>query len=122
MSLRLAVARDQGVDESTADKIDRYERSDLSERHKVGLRVADALLTLPGSIDAELRHQAREHFSDAELVELTLDVMKWSYQKVAVALGTDAEVTPGRLTDLRFGSDGRPSTEHAPSGLGQGRG
>ena len=33
--------------------------------------------------------------------------MKWNYQKVAVALGTDDEVTPGQLTDLVFDADGR---------------
>ena len=45
-----------------------------------------------------------------ELVELTLDVMKWNYQKVSVALGTDAEVKPGELADLTFDEDGRPVT------------
>lgn len=35
--------------------------------------------------------------------------MKWSYQKVPVALGTNDEVKPGRLTDLAFDDDdGRP--------------
>ncbi|MCW2615322.1 MAG: hypothetical protein JWN08_2316 [Frankiales bacterium] len=34
--------------------------------------------------------------------------MKWSYQKVAVALGTHAEVVPGQLCDLRFDADGDP--------------
>ena len=43
-----------------------------------------------------------------ELLELTLDVMKWNYQKVPVALGIDAEVRPGELTELRFDAGGRP--------------
>ena len=42
----------------------------------------------------------------APLVELTLDVMKWNYQKVPVALGTDPEVVPGELTELVFDRDG----------------
>ena len=96
------------MDEVTAAKLDRYETSDLAERHKVALRVADALMTQPGAIDAELRAQARHWFSREELVELTLDVMKWNYQKVSVALGTDAEVKPGELADLEFDGDGRP--------------
>jgi len=33
--------------------------------------------------------------------------MKWSYQKVPVALGTDVEVVSDELTDLVFGADGR---------------
>src|SRR5262249_24970162 len=109
MSLRLAVARQQGLDEAMAAKVDRYEASDLAERHKVALRLADALMTLPGSISAELREQARGHFSEEELVELTLDGMKWNYQKVPVALGTDEEVKRGELTELAFDADGRPT-------------
>ena len=42
----------------------------------------------------------------SELTELALDVMKWSYQKFAVALGVDAEIKPGELTDLIFDADG----------------
>ena len=91
-----------------AGLVDDYESSDLAERHKVALRVADAMMTQPGWISRELRSEVHEHFSDQEILELTLDVMKWNYQKVAVALGIDAEVTPGQLTDLHFDSDGRP--------------
>ena len=91
-----------------AAKVDRYETSDLPERHKVALRLADAMMTQPGSITAELRGEAYEHFSQAEVLELTLDVMKWNYQKVPVALGIDAEVRPGELAELRFDASGRP--------------
>ena len=107
MSLRLAVAKEHGFDEAMAERVDRHESSDLADRHKVALRLADALMTLPGSISPSLRELAHQHFSAEELLELTLDVMKWNYQKVAVALGTDDEVTPGKLTDLVFDADGR---------------
>src|SRR6478672_6612983 len=107
MSLRLAVARQQGLDEAMAAKVDRYEASDLPEAHKVALRLADALMTQPGWISDELRRQAHEHFSAEQILELTLDVMKWNSQKVSVALGTDREVRPGQLTDLYFDADGR---------------
>jgi len=108
MSLRLAVAKQHGFDENMADEVDHYESSDLAERHKVALRVADALMSQPGSISPQLRSQVQEYFSEPEILELTLDVMKWNYQKVSVALGIDAEVTPGQLTDLHFDSTGRP--------------
>jgi hypothetical protein len=72
--------------------------------------VADALMTQPGAITEELAAQARRCFSRDELVELTLDVMKWNYQKVSVALGTDAEVKPGELADLIFDEEGRAVT------------
>ena len=91
-----------------ARKVERYETSDLEDRHKAALRVADALMTSPGGIGDDLRAEVRRHFSDREIVELTLAVMKWNYQKVLVALGADAEVAPGRITDLSFDDDGNP--------------
>ena len=110
MSLRLAVATQQGLDETMAAKVDRYETSDLSERHKVALRIADAMMTQPG-LDQRRSFAARRTSTSAgtELLELTLDVMKWNYQKVPVALGVDAEVRPGELAELRFDASGRPS-------------
>jgi len=63
-------------------------------------------MTQPGSIDEHLRGELRRHFTDEQLVELTVDVMKWNYQKVPVALGLDDEVQPGELTDLVFDADG----------------
>ena len=89
-----------------AAKVERYEGSDLAEPHKAALRLADALMTQPGDITAALAAQLREHFTEAQILELTLDVMKWNYQKVPVALGTDDDVRPGELTDLVFDADG----------------
>ncbi len=64
------------------------------------------MMTQPGQIDADLSEELRKHFTDDQIVELTLDVMKWNYQKVAVALRVDVEVVPGELTDLVFDADG----------------
>ena len=63
-------------------------------------------MTQPSGLSAEAIGDLRAHFSDDELVELTLDVMKWNYQKVSVATGTDFEVVPGELPDLLFDEDG----------------
>jgi hypothetical protein len=104
--VRLAVARQEGLDETAAAKVDRYEASDLDERQKAALRLTDALMTQPGAISDELITELRSHFSDDELLELTVDVMKWNYQKVPVSLGVDDEVRPGELTDLLFDEDG----------------
>ena len=60
----------------------------------------------PAGISTELRTRLRQHYSREQLIELALDVMKWSYQKVPVALGVDREVAPGQLTDLVFDDDG----------------
>ena len=70
------------------------------------MALADALMTQPGNIDATLTEELRRHFTDEQILELTLDVMKWNYQKVSVALGVDAEVRPGELTDLIFDDQG----------------
>ena len=89
-----------------AAKVERYEASDLSEAHKVALRLADALMTQPNDITPALAAGLRVHFSDEQILELTLDVMKWNYQKVTVALRTDDEVRPGELVDLVFDEAG----------------
>ena len=95
-SLRTASALRDGADEAMFDKIDRFESSDLDEKHKVALRLTDAIVTQPASITAELVEQAHRHFSDAQLVELCLDVMRNAANKVAVAFGADEpHVTEG---------------------------
>jgi alkylhydroperoxidase family enzyme len=75
-----------------ADKVPLYELSDLPERQKVALRLADAFIAGPGSIGDGLRTQLREHWSDEEILELMLDICSWSLQKVQVCLALDAPV------------------------------
>lgn len=65
-------------------------------------------MSQPAALAAAVVDELRDHFTPAELVELTLDIMKWNYQKVPVALGVDREVRPGELTDLVFDRDGNP--------------
>ena len=97
----MAVAKQEGLDEPTIAKIERYEQSDLSDRHKAALRMADALMTRPGDLSDEVVTDLKRHFTDEQLVELTLDVMKWNYQKVSVVLGIDVEVVAS-FADQRF--------------------
>lgn len=89
-----------------AAKVQRYEQSDLPDHQKAALRLADAMMTQPGWITAELRSELRRHFTDDQLIELTVDVMKWNYQKVPVSLGLDDVVRPGELVDLVFDEQG----------------
>lgn len=100
------VARQQGLDEATIAKVKDHQRSDLEPKHRAALALADALMTQPSSISAELRAELHQHFTEEQLVEITLDVMKWNYQKVSVALGSDDEMIPGELADLVFDDDG----------------
>jgi hypothetical protein len=63
-------------------------------------------MTVPATLADEVVEALHAHFDDEQLLELTLDVMKWNHQKVAVALGLDDEVRPGELSDLRFDANG----------------
>ena len=84
----------------------------LTAAQKVAIELADALMTRPGDIDGTLRQRLHTHFRREQIIELTLDVMKWNYQKIPVALGVDPEVVPGSLADLVFDEHGdwvRPS-------------
>ena len=86
---------------------------ELTGGQSAALELADAMMDDPAGVSPELRERLEAHFSTEQIVELCLDVMKWSYQKVAVALGVDREVVPGELTDLSFDADGnwiRPTT------------
>ena len=88
-SLRLDEARDAGADDSVLAQIDHFETSDLTERHKVALRLVDAVIWRPSDIGDELVQQVHAHFTDEEIAELLLDITKWSTQKIHVTLGTD---------------------------------
>jgi alkylhydroperoxidase family enzyme len=95
-STRSVKALDAGADEAMFDKIDHYERSDLAESHKVALRLTDAIITQPGEIDPQLVAQVHQYFTPPQVIEIVLDVMRNSCQKVAVALAVDdPHVTSG---------------------------
>lgn len=88
-SLRLADAREMGATDDVLDAIDHYETSDLSERHKVALRIVDAFIWRPSEMSDSLVDQAHAFFTQDELAEMLLDITKWSTQKIHVCLGTD---------------------------------
>lgn len=104
--MRGAVAQQHGLNEIMAAKAHGYDQTDLPVAQKLALRLADALMTQPRDIDKLLRNDLQQHYSVDQVIELTLDVMKWNYQKVAVALAVDVEVRPGQLTDLVFDEQG----------------
>jgi hypothetical protein len=106
MSLRLAVAREAGMSETTDEKVQRYEQSDLPERQKILLRLADAIVTYPRGLSDELRHQLHASFTPAEIVEVMLDVASWSQQKALVALDIDKPVVESGHAGLGFDEAG----------------
>ena len=90
-SLRETTALDAGGSETLYGDIEHFEASAvLTDRQKAALRYADALIWSPGHIDRGVAAGVRTHFSDAEAVELTFDVMRNASNKVAVALAGDA--------------------------------
>lgn len=106
-SLRIGPALDQGLDEDLVAKIALYERSDLDERHKVALRLTDAMIMDPSMNTPELGEQVREHFTDEQITELTADIMKWSFQKVLVSLRIEPPLREG-LSLMTFDESGHP--------------
>lgn len=107
-SLRLEDALSSGLDETLAAKVDDPEASDLDERLKVALRLADAVIVAPSSVDATLQAELHAHFSEEQIAELLHDIVKWSFQKVLVALRIDLPVREG-LSVLSFDAAGAPS-------------
>jgi alkylhydroperoxidase family enzyme len=90
-SLRETTALDAGGSETMYGDIEHFEASALlTDRQKAALRYADTLIWTPSHIDRGIAAGVRAHFSDAEAVELTFDVMRNASNKIAVALGGDA--------------------------------
>ena len=112
-AVRLRDARDSGVDEAMTVKVDSFEESDLDERLKVALRYTDAFINGPAEVEAQLAAQLVEHFSPAQIVELSLDIVKWSTQKIHVSFGVDVmqgvDVASGSVTFFEFDETGRPT-------------
>jgi alkylhydroperoxidase family enzyme len=90
-SLRETTALDAGGSETLYGDIEHFEASGLlTDRQKAALRYVDALIWSPSRIDRGVADGVLAHFSDAEAVELTFDVMRNASNKVAVALAGDA--------------------------------
>jgi alkylhydroperoxidase family enzyme len=108
-SLREGAALDAGGTESMYDDIEHYDTSTLlDERQKAALRYVDALIWTPSKIDGDVLAGVREYFSDAESMEITLDVMRNAANKIAVALGGDAPRVEEGTERYFLGVDGQP--------------
>lgn len=107
-SLRETTALDAGGSEELYSDIERFETSGvLTDRQKAALRYVDALIWTPARIDDGIAAGVRAHFSDAEAVELTFDVMRNAANKVAVALGGDAPRVQHGTEQYLIGADGQ---------------
>jgi alkylhydroperoxidase family enzyme len=95
-----------GVDESTFDKIDFYETSDLPEHAKVALRLTDAMVWTPARWPDGLVDQVRATFTPEQALEVVLDVVRNAANKVAVALKADEAVVTEGVEYFRLDPDG----------------
>ncbi|MGC2569354.1 MAG: carboxymuconolactone decarboxylase family protein, partial [Mycobacterium sp.] len=106
-SLRETTALGAGGSETLYGDIEQFEASaQLTDRHKAALRYVDALIWSPAHIDRAIAEAVRAHFSDAESVELTFDVMRNASNKVAVALGGDAPRVENGTEEYLLDADG----------------
>jgi alkylhydroperoxidase family enzyme len=108
-SLREGAALEAGGTEPLYADIERYESSDLlDDRSKAALRYVDALIWSPSKIDPDVAAGVRAHFSDAEALEITLDVMRNAANKIAVAVDADAPRVEEGTERYFLGLDGQP--------------
>ena len=90
-SLREAHALDAGGSEDMYQQIADFESAaDLTESHKAALRYVDALIWTPSRIEADVADGMRKHFSEKQMFEITLDVMRNACNKIAVSMAADA--------------------------------
>jgi alkylhydroperoxidase family enzyme len=64
----------RGATEALVAKLADYEGSDLPERTKAALRLADRLATERPSVDPAFYEELRRHFSDDEILDLGMTV------------------------------------------------
>jgi alkylhydroperoxidase family enzyme len=108
MSLRLAGARQAGLEEEGIAAVARNELDGLDGRQRAALALADAFVTDPSRIRGPLRDDVLRHLTPAEIVEILFDVIAWSKQKVLVSLRVDAAVDADTFTPLGFDAAGKP--------------
>ena len=60
----------RGATEDLVEKLQDYEHSDLPERTKVALRLADRLAGERPSVDPALHAQLKQHFTDDQIIDL----------------------------------------------------
>lgn len=92
---RLSVrALDAAASANTPSVFDALDLDDevLTSRERVAVQLADALVTQPALIDPSFARSVRETFTDTEIVEIVLDVVRNAANKIAVAFGADAPV------------------------------
>ena len=101
----------RGATEGLVAKLADYEGSDLPERTKAALRLADKLSGDDRSVDADFMAALREHFSDDQILDLGMTIAFASgWQRFIEAFG----IVPDRWTE-HAPSPFQPSRTRVPS-------
>jgi alkylhydroperoxidase family enzyme len=107
-SLRDTNALEAGGSEDLYGEIEQYESAaGLTDAHKAALKYVDALIWTPSRIGRDVADGVREHFSEEEALELTLDVMRNACNKIAVSLGADAPRVSEGTEEYRIDEQGQ---------------
>jgi alkylhydroperoxidase family enzyme len=81
MDIGSAVSRDKGVrSEQIVALADYLESPEFDARERVVLAYADAMATLPTNVDDRLFARLRQHFDEAQIVELTAAIA-WEHYR-----------------------------------------
>ena len=96
-NVRFSVAREEGLDEDTAAKVDDgYEGAGLPPHHVAALRLADRLLHDPSPLPDDERAVLATHFTDEQVVELAAALAMFvGFAKLLICLGLEPE--PGTM-------------------------
>ncbi|WP_101760215.1 carboxymuconolactone decarboxylase family protein [Oceanicoccus sp. KOV_DT_Chl] len=88
-NVRFEQAKVAGLTEAKVDLIrDNYASSALSDKEKLVIAYTDVFLKNPAALTDELKSAMTEHFSEAQIVELTAGLaMFMGFSKIAVSLG-----------------------------------
>jgi alkylhydroperoxidase family enzyme len=86
----------RGATEDLVAKLADYERSDLPERTKMALRLADRLTGETPAVDDTFHDELRRHFSDEQILDLGMTITFASgWQRFIEAFG----IVPDRWRD-----------------------
>jgi len=105
-SRRSQDAIDAGASEDDFAAIDEHAASPLDAHAKAALALTDALVLTPYDVPPEVITAVRAELTDAEAVEVVLDVMRNAANKIAVALGADAATVTDGVELFRTDTDG----------------
>jgi hypothetical protein len=96
-SLRSRPALLAGAGDADFAAVDDHRHSDLDPRAKAALAFADAMIWTPARLDAGMILALEQQTSEAQRVELVLDVARNALNKIAVALDADAPHVEGGI-------------------------